>query len=384
MQQVFVIADDLTGAAEIGGIAFLAGLSVRLIFNTDLIGSYSEDVIILDTNSRSFSTEKAYDTISDVLKKVDISEFKFFYKKIDSLLRGRVLPEIKALLDSTQLNSALIIPANPSKNRFIKSGDYYIGNMPLNETQFINDPEYPRIWSSVEELLYNGIEKSDEKRLYIKYFKEKIRTPDVSLLEDIHLETKQVNDTTILAGGADFFRSLLLHKLNAVSVLDYSSAGILKEVLFIIGSYSENSRNMRKFLINKNFKVHALPEKAILEYQSLENWEKQILRDRQKVKKLAITGPQKKLNNPEMLNGIVNIITLTAIKFLKDLPGNWNLFIEGGETASAYCRNMQWRDAVVSEVIGDGIITLGNRELSQSVTIKPGSYTWPVHLADMI
>ena len=46
--RIFVLADDLSGAAEIGGKAFNFGLSVRLLTEGNRLKEYSDDVVIVD------------------------------------------------------------------------------------------------------------------------------------------------------------------------------------------------------------------------------------------------------------------------------------------------------------------------------------------------
>ena len=51
MPEILVIADDFTGAAEIGGIAHLFGLSVSIMKEWSDLARHKEDVIIIDTNT---------------------------------------------------------------------------------------------------------------------------------------------------------------------------------------------------------------------------------------------------------------------------------------------------------------------------------------------
>ncbi len=68
MPKILVIADDFTGAAEIGGIAHLFGLSVKMQTGLSGPGDTTEDVVVIDTNTRSFSPEKAYLLVKSLLK----------------------------------------------------------------------------------------------------------------------------------------------------------------------------------------------------------------------------------------------------------------------------------------------------------------------------
>ena len=65
---IAVIADDFTGAAEIGGIGLRHGLDV--IIETEEITQSSADLVVYATNSRSLEAEKASEMISAVIRQL--------------------------------------------------------------------------------------------------------------------------------------------------------------------------------------------------------------------------------------------------------------------------------------------------------------------------
>ncbi len=85
------------------------------------------------------------------------------YKKCDSILRGHVALESLAIARVFGRKRVLLIPANPNRQRIIRGGDYFVQGIPLAQTAFANDSEYPRQTSKVAELLGNasGIEAPD-------------------------------------------------------------------------------------------------------------------------------------------------------------------------------------------------------------------------------
>ena len=95
MPEILVIADDFTGAAEMGGIAHLFGLSATVVTELSEPTLYPEDVVILDTNSRRLDPASAMGKVTAMLKYLNQSDFKLTYKKVDSVLRGPVESEIK-------------------------------------------------------------------------------------------------------------------------------------------------------------------------------------------------------------------------------------------------------------------------------------------------
>jgi uncharacterized protein YgbK (DUF1537 family) len=125
---ITVIADDLTGAAEIAGICLRYGLKAS--FGIDEMPENVADVNIIATDSRSMTEEDAYKThrqLADIILAKKFNQVVF--KKCDSVLRGYVLTELSALLDATEKKTAILQPTNPEGFRCIRNGDYLINDV---------------------------------------------------------------------------------------------------------------------------------------------------------------------------------------------------------------------------------------------------------------
>ena len=131
---MIVVADDITGAAEMAGIAFAQGLSVRLVCGSsaccDTVAVNGTTVIATDTRSMTEAeavaeTQKASFLIPHSSLLIPHSSF-LIYKKTDSALRGHVVAELSALMQAMGYHRAVYLPANPSKGRVIRGGIYYI------------------------------------------------------------------------------------------------------------------------------------------------------------------------------------------------------------------------------------------------------------------
>ncbi|WP_207789173.1 four-carbon acid sugar kinase family protein [Neobacillus terrae] len=140
-----VIADDLTGANDTGVQFAKQGLNTIVLFSdTELNAAHlSEDVIVLYTDSRALSSEKAYDAVfhlSTQLNKFDVSSV---FKKIDSTMRGNIGPEIDAVMDVFNYKTAFVVPAFPKSNRITVNGNHYVNGVLLEETEIALDPACP-------------------------------------------------------------------------------------------------------------------------------------------------------------------------------------------------------------------------------------------------
>jgi uncharacterized protein YgbK (DUF1537 family) len=378
MPEILVIADDFTGAAEIGGIAHLFGLSVSIMKEWADSAEHKEDVIIIDTNTRRLGPEETSGRIIRILEHVDFSTIDLIYKKVDSVLRGPVESEIKALMSLADKNSAVLIPANPSKNRIIKNGKYYIESIPISQTDFINDPGYPRDCDEVKDLIIDATEF-----LYIgdpPVYKNinKIVIPDVYSLENISDIICKISIKSILpAGGADFFKSLLQQKLNLLVSKNYSYNFTGEKRHFILGSKSEKSNQTISDLVNQGFVCFLLKEDVMQNKYLYSTWEDQIRTALQEGLEVIIARPENPILDQNTISSIPSFIAKASNRLLHYCSRNDEVFIEGGETASTIFRSLDNCNLVIKEVISDGVVKLQLPDSGICLTVKPGSYIWP-------
>ena len=117
---VGILADDLTGANDTVLQFHLNGAKTKILLDNQSVPFVREniDVWALSSESRNCSTEEA---IKRVRKSVEnfINNFSFdyYYKKIDSTLRGHIALETYTMLDMLKYDAAIIIPAFHQKAR---------------------------------------------------------------------------------------------------------------------------------------------------------------------------------------------------------------------------------------------------------------------------
>ncbi|QGQ45028.1 four-carbon acid sugar kinase family protein [Metabacillus sediminilitoris] len=159
-----VIADDLTGANDTGVQFAKQDLNTTVLFSdTKLQPTHlSEDVIVLNSDSRALISEKAYDVVfnlSTQLKNLDITKV---FKKIDSTMRGNIGPEIDAVMDVFNYKTSFIVPAFPKSKRITMNGMHYVNGVLLEETEIANDPACPVKESYLPKLLKNQSKREVE------------------------------------------------------------------------------------------------------------------------------------------------------------------------------------------------------------------------------
>jgi uncharacterized protein YgbK (DUF1537 family) len=379
MSKILVIADDLTGAAEIGGIAYLAGFSVRIVLEFGNSDKYHEDVIIIDSNSRHLSEERAFHKIAFILQILNLANYDLIFKKTDSLLRGNIEPEILAFFFRAFFHSALLIPANPSKKQSINCGKYYIENIPINETIYRSDPEYPRKWKMVKNLFRTQRTITISGNKMPKNWNGRIFIPDINSVRDIETNLEKIeNENVLFAGGAEFFKSVIKNKFGCTFKNNDSSlnrkAG---QKCFIMGSNSNNCKKTLSILSEKKFKIFHLPGSSIRIEKHFQNWVNNILSKLREGYNIVVATPHEFIRKKTDRIRITKRVVQTACLINNELKTRDLIFIEGGETASSFFRELNWQELTVKSNFDDGVVMLQPENLNMGVVIKPGSYLWP-------
>src|SRR5690606_28432096 len=111
------------------------GLHTTVLFSeTQLQPSHlTEDVIVLNSDSRAIEAGKSYDIVfnlSSQLKQLGVSTV---YKKIDSTMRGNIGPEIDAVMDAFNYKISFVVPAFPKSNRTTINGEHFVNGVLLEK-----------------------------------------------------------------------------------------------------------------------------------------------------------------------------------------------------------------------------------------------------------
>jgi len=144
--QVYLIADDLTGAAD-SAVTFAkygARVAVSWPPSDGLPTEALEDldVVAVTTESRHIPRPEAVRRVTAAAQSVGASGSPgWVYKKVDSTLRGHPGAELSALMAALAskgpgFSRALVAPALPSQRRVTRNGVHFVDGVPLAETVF--------------------------------------------------------------------------------------------------------------------------------------------------------------------------------------------------------------------------------------------------------
>lgn len=375
---LIVLADDLTGAAELAAIAHQSGLHA-VVLTTPPKGPVTADVIVCDTATRLAKPAAAARRVRELTLHLSRRPHAGFFKKTDSVLRGPVLAEIEACAGVLGLRRTLLVPCNPSLGRIINNGTYLIAGTPLHRTAFARDPHHPRHTSKVIDLL------GPSPRLPVGCHHTADRTPTEGIVvgeadtpADVALWVSRLDRHTLPAGGADFFRLWLVHMRAHRRVRTKESLPTGAALTFSGTATPANPVTPLPGPVEA-LDARALPAPARLAAR---------LQEQLKVHGTAsviMRGP------PVETSGSPTAISRLFVRLadrLHDAKAFQHLLIAGGTTATGVLAVLGWDRLEVAHVWGPGVVTLRPaRNPKLLVTLKPGSYAWPAalqnHYADL-
>ncbi len=145
--EALAIADDLTGAFEVGAI--LAGMGVRSLVTLDEEHAPVDGgVLVVDSETRHATPRQA----REWHRRVAARWAGPIFKKTDSTLRGNIGAEFSGLIEATG-RKLVYLPAYPKLGRTVVGGVLYVDGVPIAATAFARDARNPVTESSVVRLM---------------------------------------------------------------------------------------------------------------------------------------------------------------------------------------------------------------------------------------
>jgi 3-dehydrotetronate 4-kinase len=154
-----VIADDMTGATDIGSMLAKRGMKTLQVVGVPKNESYlkNADAVIVALKSRTSSIESAVQeslASCDALIAAGAEQIVFKYcSTFDSTATGNIGPVADALLERLGAKRAVVCPALPENGRTVYQGHLFVGSVPLNESSMKDHPLTPMRDSSVVRLM---------------------------------------------------------------------------------------------------------------------------------------------------------------------------------------------------------------------------------------
>lgn len=381
---ITVIADDLTGAAEVAGVCLRYGIDVA--FGIDAVPVKQATITVIATDSRSLNAQEAFkihaDLYQQILKKDNET---ILFKKCDSVLRGHVLTELSAMFEATKKNTILLQPAHPKNKRYIRNGMYYIEDQLIEDSNFASDPEFPVSNSSVKHMLLSRgssnikvgvgtVEQIVEDGCYV---------PDCCSEIDLNHTLNLYKSNMLLGGSAAFFEQCLIKLQLAETVVKVLPLKCSKNYVLVSGSAHEKSIQYAEKLAAGNVKLLEFPEHLLIQESSvadLDEWAEGVSTIYNDKQKLILRISNRNIVFANSSKVLKNRLSYVVAHLCKNEPVE-HLFIEGGATAYSVLKALKWQSFTPISELASGVVRMQvQTDKSKTVTIKPGSYDWPADL----
>jgi uncharacterized protein YgbK (DUF1537 family) len=143
------IADDLTGATDLGVTLAREGLSVVQVNGVPdaKLAAPEADAVVVALKSRTNAPEEAVEWSLQALAWLRRAAASHVYFKVcstfDSTPRGNIGPVADALAGALGADFALVTPAYPRNARTVRGGNLFVGDVPLAESSMRNHPLTP-------------------------------------------------------------------------------------------------------------------------------------------------------------------------------------------------------------------------------------------------
>jgi D-threonate/D-erythronate kinase len=377
-----VIADDLTGAAEIGAIGLRHGLRAEIIFGNKPGGD--ADLVCVDTDSRSQTAAEAARRTAAAAKLLKNCGAQWIYKKVDSMLRGHVTMEIEAAMKQLGFERCVLAPANPSLRRTIFGGNYFVRGKPIHKTEFARDPQFPRRSSRVMEL----VKLPPGFSISVRELREGLPERGIAIAEaattgDVAKWAKVLNEGIFPAGGAEFFDVLLTLKelRGGFQTPGAPAMNDTSREFFVSGAVTAMARKFVAEAKQKKQPVFSLPKELgwgnDLAPAAAEAVGRRIAEAFDSHLRVVLTVGLPRVTNPKVSEKLSDHVAQIAVRALRHADVAY-VFSEGGATSAALVRRMKWSRLTVLREHAPGVATLLADEGKKIfLTIKPGSYPWP-------
>lgn len=150
--RVLALADDTTGALEVGANLAAAGIETLVLASPALDQLPGAPGLVVDLHVRHVSADEA-EAITERVARLALALDACVFLKTDSTLRGNIAAQFRALLRVWPHTPLVYVPAYPDMGRTVVGGMLYVYGRPLAETEFARDPLAPARESSILRVL---------------------------------------------------------------------------------------------------------------------------------------------------------------------------------------------------------------------------------------
>lgn len=387
-KRFLIVADDFTGANDTGVQLKRYGIPVEVLL--DGKQSPGDISLVLDTESRALMAGAAGRKVKRMLEGVELSEFSFVIKKVDSTLRGNVAEEIAALDAVYQSELIVFAPAFPDLGRTTVQGVHQLHGVRISETEIGCDPKNPVLEDRLEQILRAVFEEDvrqyglSEIRGSLHLGEARICCFDSETNDDMQavVRTAMASGKRVLWVGAAAIADMLLRTLRRV-----------RPAFAICGSVSDVTRRQIHTAQQAGTHLVSVPVPEFLHGDAKKETYveacSEILHrggdvvllssasyDRTEIERSVQAGKKCGMGLPEIGTYVQNLLGEIGAAVLEknEIAG---IFLTGGDTAIGFLQRIGARGSSIQEEIAIGIPKmriLGGEYDGMSAVTKAGAF----------
>ena len=387
-KRFLIVADDFTGANDTGVQLKRYGIPVEVLL--DGKQSPGDISLVLDTESRALMAGAASRKVKRMLEGVELSEFSFVIKKVDSTLRGNVAEEIAALDAVYQSELIVFAPAFPDLGRTTVRGVHQLHGVRISETEIGCDPKNPVLEDRLEQILRAAFEEDvrqyglSEIRGSLHLGEARICCFDSETNDDMQgvVRTAMASGKRVLWVGSAAIADMLLRTLRQV-----------RPAFAICGSVSDVTRRQIHTTQQAGIHLVSVPVPEFLHGDAKKETYveacSEILHrggdvvllssasyDRTEIERSVQAGKKCGMGLPEIGTYVQNLLGEIGAAVLEknEIAG---IFLTGGDTAMGFLQRIGARGSSIQEEIAIGIPKmriLGGEYDGMSAVTKAGAF----------
>lgn len=387
-KRFLIVADDFTGANDTGVQLKRYGIPVEVLL--DGKQSPGDISLVLDTESRALMAGAAGRKVKRMLEGVELSEFSFVIKKVDSTLRGKVAEEIAALDAVYQSELIVFAPAFPDLGRTTVRGVHQLHGVRISETEIGCDPKNPVLEDRLEQILRAAFEEDvrqyglSEIRGSLHLGEARICCFDSETNDDMQavVRTAMASGKRVLWVGSAAIADMLLRTLRQV-----------RPAFAICGSVSDVTRRQIHTAQQVGTHLVSVPVPEFLHGDAKKETYveacSEILHrggdvvllssasyDRTEIERSVQAGKKCGMGLPEIGTYVQNLLGEIGAAVLEknEIAG---IFLTGGDTAMGFLQRIGARGSSIQEEIAIGIPKmriLGGEYDGMSAVTKAGAF----------
>ena len=413
MPELFIAADDFTGALDTGVKLAQQGISVRVVNGIENMSTCAEDVLVANLDTRHLSRDEAYYTTFSACEDALILGARCIYIKTDSGLRGNIGAALEAAARAVE-HKVVFVPAYPALRRRTEDGVVMIGDVPVTQSVFGKDPLNPVRHDDILDILaeqtsldvslngdagadslpYIEIEELNTEEEMLEYAnaerrgieKEQVFADKHKILGRILRRMGKNNRVKAFAGCAGF--AAVLGTLLGLKTSEPQRAKI--QLPLIVLSASLSQFNFEQMRAGENSGLYCYPFYDVLKREPdfealvscvLENQTSALIesaKTREDADELSHRGEEVGLDAAARANRIA-VNMGRAAKQLVDTGFQGTLCLFGGDILSAALRSLQCEALTPLTEIEPGVVlsraVLPGREIT--IVTKSGSFGSP-------